>query len=492
MLPKPLTNTITSYSAEGNPVNSIDRAGISTGTIWGYNKSVPIATVSNGTVSLGTENDALPCTAGYTSFEEDIDPDLWAVGVPFANEAKTGKRSVQLSSNGYAYGPGRYFTIPPEQQHGKYVYSCWAKIPKNEAGNASFLLVTIVKENRAQTWLSNSNGAVAWYGTGTSVPAGQDWRYCEQILDFENPTLRSMLPAGKAVLVQCYPYINSGNTVLLDEVRFRRVGVPMQTTTYTPLVGQTSSTDLNNRSSYFEYDDAQQLRLVRDEDRNIVRRTQTHPQGAAMELSAGFNTSAPVVTANCPVTFTASSTCAANTTYHWDFGDGGTPSKGVTATHAFTAAGTYPVTLVVANTAYNPSRQTQYVTVRTSLSIESITVDGSTAVDLCKNPTPEPVTLSVVLPQSCQPRSLTYRWESRSQYSGWSFVGSGSTYSYSFSQGTYYVRCTVSENGQSVTSGETAFTATAGNDPRNPCVQLQSKTGPTPSAVQGARFKASK
>ncbi|MGC9025693.1 MAG: S8 family serine peptidase, partial [Chloroflexia bacterium] len=48
------------------------------------------------------------------------------------------------------------------------------------------------------------------------------------------------------------------------------------------------------------------------------------------------------------VTFTATASGTGPLTYNWDFGDGGTAS-GITATHAYTAAGNYVVTLVVGN-----------------------------------------------------------------------------------------------------------------------------------------------
>jgi hypothetical protein len=58
----------------------------------------------------------------------------------------------------------------------------------------------------------------------------------------------------------------------VDEVRFYPANAQMITMTFDPLIGMTSQTDFNNRIAYYEYDAFQRLTLVRDQDRNIIRR----------------------------------------------------------------------------------------------------------------------------------------------------------------------------------------------------------------------------
>jgi hypothetical protein len=58
----------------------------------------------------------------------------------------------------------------------------------------------------------------------------------------------------------------------LDEVRFYPANAQMTTMSFDPLIGMTSQCDVNNRISYYEYDAFQRLTLVRDQDRNIIRR----------------------------------------------------------------------------------------------------------------------------------------------------------------------------------------------------------------------------
>lgn len=58
----------------------------------------------------------------------------------------------------------------------------------------------------------------------------------------------------------------------VDEVRFYPVEAKMTTYTYRPLVGMTSQTDINNRVTYYEYDDLGRLAVVRDQDGNILKK----------------------------------------------------------------------------------------------------------------------------------------------------------------------------------------------------------------------------
>jgi len=51
-------------------------------------------------------------------------------------------------------------------------------------------------------------------------------------------------------------------------------GALMQTFTYDPLVGVTSTCSANNTIAYYEYDGLGRLTVVRDGNRNIVRQYQ--------------------------------------------------------------------------------------------------------------------------------------------------------------------------------------------------------------------------
>lgn len=57
----------------------------------------------------------------------------------------------------------------------------------------------------------------------------------------------------------------------IDEVRIYPKGALMTTTIYNPLIGVTSSSDANNKITYYEYDKLNRLKNVKDHDKNIIK-----------------------------------------------------------------------------------------------------------------------------------------------------------------------------------------------------------------------------
>ncbi|MEO8404405.1 MAG: DUF5977 domain-containing protein [Chitinophagaceae bacterium] len=58
----------------------------------------------------------------------------------------------------------------------------------------------------------------------------------------------------------------------IDELRLRPTGILMTTYTYEPLLGMLSQCGPNNTISYYEYDGMGRLSLIRDQDKNVIKK----------------------------------------------------------------------------------------------------------------------------------------------------------------------------------------------------------------------------
>jgi hypothetical protein len=63
----------------------------------------------------------------------------------------------------------------------------------------------------------------------------------------------------------------SSGSCLVDELRLHPLGARMSTYTYHPSGGFSSVSDSNQRIAYYEYDEFNRLKLIRDEQRNILK-----------------------------------------------------------------------------------------------------------------------------------------------------------------------------------------------------------------------------
>jgi hypothetical protein len=96
------------------------------------------------------------------------------------------------------------------------------------------------------------NYIVSWW----QKPAtGGSWTYQEQLITLPNST---SVVAGTADL-------------LVDEVRLYPADAFMTTYTYQPQVGMTSKCDERNQVTYYEYDELNRLKVVRDHNNNIIK-----------------------------------------------------------------------------------------------------------------------------------------------------------------------------------------------------------------------------
>lgn len=220
--------TYNAYDSKPN-VLSATKGAVTSCYIWDYAHDYPIAKVVNA-----SQNDV-----AYTSFEADGTGGVYlnnnGAGI-ISTDAITGTRCYQIN-NALAK-----FNLDPTKT---YVVSLWWKngVPPNYNGfNGS---TQVIGDNN--TWT-----------TGKTV---NGWTYLEKTL------------TGVTTI-----NVGSGGG-LVDEVRFFPANAQMTTYTYAPLVGMTSQCDVANRITYYEYDDFNRLRDIKDQDGNIIKTFTYHYKG---------------------------------------------------------------------------------------------------------------------------------------------------------------------------------------------------------------------
>ena len=65
--------------------------------------------------------------------------------------------------------------------------------------------------------------------------------------------------------------ISNTNQIILDDIKLYPSDAQMTTYTYSPLVGMTSQTDPKGKTTYYEYDEYQRLKNIKDQNGNIIK-----------------------------------------------------------------------------------------------------------------------------------------------------------------------------------------------------------------------------
>src|SRR6185369_7557632 len=89
-------------------------------------------------------------------------------------------------------------------------------------------------------------------------------------------------------------------TGTIDELRIYPKGSFMNTYSYQPLFGISSTNDINNRPSYYEYDGFGRLRYIRDFARNILKSFE-YSSGNTGGLPNWQNTAADISCKRCAI-----------------------------------------------------------------------------------------------------------------------------------------------------------------------------------------------
>ncbi|HBF21471.1 MAG TPA: hypothetical protein DDW81_15325 [Cryomorphaceae bacterium] len=235
------------YDNVGNLAEIRQPGGSSTSYIYGYNNTLPVASVLNASAN--------ECYA--TSFEGFE----WWDGSPqnpsryLSNNSFTGDYYLKVPAN--AFG----FSIPlnVEDEDQEYILSAYVKTSANFGNNANLIIQVVDETTSTQLgWLNTVIGST-----------NNEWVYVERKVDLSQYTNDCKLK------LEVWN-IHGTEDMAVDELRFGPVDAQLSTYTYEPLKGITSQVSPDLRKKTFEYDEFGRLKLVRDQDGNIQSANQYH------------------------------------------------------------------------------------------------------------------------------------------------------------------------------------------------------------------------
>src|SRR5690606_21142818 len=171
--------------------------------LWDYNFTLPVAVINNARYE----------EVAYTSFEADSKGGFSFTGSPTSlNGAISGKNSYYLKDNS--------LTKESLNNSKKYILSYWATSPINVTGGSQ---------------VNRTNGKTI-----------QGWTYYEKLI--YNASNISLSGDG-----------------YIDDVRIYPEGAQMTTYTFELLKGISSISGLQDQIIYYEYDEFNRLKFIRDE-----------------------------------------------------------------------------------------------------------------------------------------------------------------------------------------------------------------------------------
>ena len=205
------------YDARGNILEMQKANDVKQSIIWDYKMMYPVASVTNADYS----------DIAYTSFEAN------------------GQGNWTFSSSA---------TPDPSAPTGKKVYSL------NGLNNITRTGLKSSTTYIVSYWTKNTS-AFTIAGTISQYP-------------IQGKTIKGWNFFTHKITGQTQ--VNIGSNGLIDELRLYPATAQMTTIAYDPLIGMTSQCDANNSISYYEYDVFSRLKLIRDQDDNIIKTIEYH------------------------------------------------------------------------------------------------------------------------------------------------------------------------------------------------------------------------
>ncbi|MBY0434099.1 MAG: hypothetical protein K2U26_08330, partial [Cyclobacteriaceae bacterium] len=190
-----------------------------------------------------------------------------------------------------------------------------------------------------------------------------------------------------------------------------------------PMVGITQQKDPNGQISYYEYDQRSRLKILRDQDQNIVNRFRYHYKDES-DLLPDFSYT---MDRYYNTTFTSTSPVEPGMSYAWDFGNGTIKENGAAAESIMCLPNTnYAVTLALSHPEFATQLTTKSILPPVGASITGPGGASGTnrSIDICNGSN-----TSTSLQATVTGGPYTYLWEYRNTSSlsnPWSTIGGDS------------------------------------------------------------------
>lgn len=228
------------YDSYGNVLSQSAEDDVPSGFIWGYAKQYPTAKVINA------KSDQI----FFESFEEGDgwDGALTAYDNLFKHTGLASGRINKPSAGELTSHSTKWLNISLTEPT-KFKYSGW--VYSNGPSAEIFLFMKRAGETGYFTHVASKQ-----------TTETNKWVYLEGEYTVPSDIVQLNIRIDN----------NGGGMVWFDDIRLHPANAQMTTYAYEPLIGITSQCDINNRLTYYEYDNFGRLIVVRDHDRNILKR----------------------------------------------------------------------------------------------------------------------------------------------------------------------------------------------------------------------------
>ncbi|TXJ29018.1 MAG: hypothetical protein E6Q24_04900 [Chitinophagaceae bacterium] len=233
-----------SYDPQGNLTSYHKENDITQSTVWGYNKTIPIASAVNAPVSeiyVDGFEDADGWDIGLTAYDNTMTHTGKYAG---RIDGQSGVTGIAAHSDTWTYVT---LSAPTQFKYSGWIYS---------DGPTAEIYVIMRKAGESNYY--------TYYDVVTTNVTGK-WVYLEKTFTAPQDVVQMIIRVDNE---------NNGTTgkVWIDDIRLHPSNAQVTTYTHQPLVGMTSMIDPQNNTTYYEYDVFNRLTLIRDQDRNIVKK----------------------------------------------------------------------------------------------------------------------------------------------------------------------------------------------------------------------------